>query len=117
MPENTGRPTFDTPERESRYIPMQTNPEDDAKNIHTDGKTPGENIEPEIRRLNRNVSESDRYDSVPFTKIFWANKNKDRKLFSELLQEQRGTDMKKGTPQLETIQKPADFHSNLVIRV
>ena len=103
--------------RTTRYISLKTNPEDDARNIHTDGENSGENIEPEIRRSNRNVDKSNRYGSEPYIKIFWANKNKDRKLFSDLLQVQRGTDMKKGTPQLETIQKPADFHSYLVFRI
>ena len=34
--ETTGRLTYDTPERNGRYAPIQTNPEDDATQRHTD---------------------------------------------------------------------------------
>ena len=35
MPEAAGRQTYDTSERNGKYIPTQTNPEDDAIQIHT----------------------------------------------------------------------------------
>ena len=50
MTETTGTPTYDTSEQNDRYISIQTNPEDDAIQIHTDEEMNGENIEPIIRR-------------------------------------------------------------------
>ena len=41
MPEATGRQTYDVSERNGKYIPIQTNPEDDAIQIHTDGEKSG----------------------------------------------------------------------------
>ena len=55
MPETTGRPTYDTSERNGKYVPIQTNPEDNVIRIHTEGEISGENFEPLIRRSNRNV--------------------------------------------------------------
>ena len=43
IPETTGRQTFETSERIGRYVPIQTNPEDDAPQLHTNGEIPGEN--------------------------------------------------------------------------
>ena len=43
MPEATGKQTYDASERNGKYIPKQTNPEDDAIQIHTDGEISGEN--------------------------------------------------------------------------
>ena len=53
MPEATGNITYDTSKRNGRYAPIQTNPEEDAIQIHTDGEIPGENLEHDIRRSNR----------------------------------------------------------------
>ena len=39
MPEATGRQTYYTSERNGRYAPIQTNPDDEVKRIHTDGET------------------------------------------------------------------------------
>ena len=50
MSEEPGRQTYDTSERNGRYAPIQTIPEDDAIQIHTDGKISGENTETIIRR-------------------------------------------------------------------
>ena len=41
MPDVTGRPAYETCKRDGRYIPIQTNPEDDALQIRTDGETSG----------------------------------------------------------------------------
>ena len=45
MPEETGTPTVcDTSERDGRYVPIRTNPEDTLQ-LHTDSETPG-SVEP-----------------------------------------------------------------------
>ena len=73
MPETTERETYDTSEQNGSYVPIQTNPEDDALQLHTDGEIPGEkkrnNI---IRRSNRNIVKSNRYGSIPYTGSFWG---------------------------------------------
>ena len=54
MPEEIGIPTpkvYDTSERDGRYSPIRTNPEEeDALQLHTDGEISGENIKTKIRR-------------------------------------------------------------------
>ena len=50
MPEATGRQTYDTSQRNGKYAPIQTNPEDDAIQTHTDGEISGETTEFIIRR-------------------------------------------------------------------
>ena len=50
MPEVTGDITYDTSERNGSYAPIQTNPEEDAIQIHTDGEISGENLDHNIRR-------------------------------------------------------------------
>ena len=65
MPEATGRQTYDTFERNGKYIPIQTNPEDDAIQIHTDGEISCQNTETIIRRSNLNVHKPNRYSSIP----------------------------------------------------
>ena len=57
----TGRQTYDISEQNGKYIPIQTNPEDNAIQIHTDGEIPGENTETIIQRSNRNVNKPNRY--------------------------------------------------------
>ena len=66
----TGRPLYDTSERNGRYVLIETNPEDDAIQINTAGELSDENIEPTIRRSNRNVNNPKRYGSVPDTGNF-----------------------------------------------
>ena len=70
MPKTTGRPNYDTSERNGRYVPIHTNPEEDAIQIHTDREIPGENTEKINRRSSRNVQRPNRYGSVPYTGHF-----------------------------------------------
>ena len=56
MPETIGRQTYDTSERNGKYVPIQTNKEDDAIQIHTDGEISSDNTETIIERSNRNVN-------------------------------------------------------------
>ena len=73
MPETTERETYDTSERNGSYVPIQTNPEDDALQLHTDGEIPGENKSNNIiRRSNRNIVKPNRYGSIPYTGNFWG---------------------------------------------
>ena len=72
MPETIGRQTYDTSERNGRYVPIQTNPEDDALQLHTDGEIPGKNNKYIIRRSNRNVNKPNRYGSIQYTGNFWG---------------------------------------------
>ena len=45
VPEEIGTPkTYDTSERSGKYLPIRTNPEEDALQIHTDGEIPGETV-------------------------------------------------------------------------
>ena len=51
MPEEIGTPTpkvYDTSERDGRYIPIRTNPEEDALQLQTDGEISGQNIQTNI---------------------------------------------------------------------
>ena len=68
MPEVTGKQIYDTFERNGRNAPIQTHPEDDAIQIHTNGEISGENTETIIRRLNRNIHKPNRYGSVLYRK-------------------------------------------------
>ena len=76
MPEEIGSRTYDTSERNGRYQPIQTNPEEDAIQIHTDGdeNPQGENTDNKIRRSSRNINKPNRYGSVPYTGNFWGQK-------------------------------------------
>ena len=65
MPEATGRQTYDNCERNGKYIPIQTNPEDDAIQIHINGEISVENTETIIQCSNRNVHKLNRYGSIP----------------------------------------------------
>ena len=72
MPETTGKQTYDTSERNGLYAAIETNPEDDALQIHTDGEIPGENNKNINRRSNRNVNKPNRYGCIPYTRNFWG---------------------------------------------
>ena len=75
MPEEVGTPTpkvYDTSERDGRYIPIRTNPEEeDALQLHTDGEISGENIETNIKQT-RDSKKPNRYGTIPYTGNFWG---------------------------------------------
>ena len=72
-PEEIGTPkTYDTSERGEKYVPIRTNPEEDALQIHTDGEISGEKFENKMRRSNRNSKKPNRYVTVPCTGNFWG---------------------------------------------
>ena len=53
MAGKTGTPTVcDTSERDGRYVPIRTNPKEDALQLHTDSETTGEHLKTRIRRSN-----------------------------------------------------------------
>ena len=65
MPEETGNRSYDTSERDGRYEPIRTNPEEDVIQIHTDGEIPqGANIENKTRRSNGNTNKPNRYHTL-----------------------------------------------------
>ena len=71
MLEETGNRSYDTSEREGRYEPIRTNPEEDVIQIHTDGELPqGENNENKTLRSNRNTNKPNRYGCIPYTGNF-----------------------------------------------
>ena len=73
VPEEIGTPkTYYTSERGGKYIPIRTNPEEDALQIQTDGEISGENFENKIGRSNRNSKKPSRYGTVPYTGNFWG---------------------------------------------
>ena len=75
MPEEIGTPTpkvYDTSEREGRYIPIRTEPEEDALQLHTDGAISGEKIETITRRSIRDSKKPNRYGTIPYTGNFWG---------------------------------------------
>ena len=55
----TGDITYDTSERNGSYAPIQTNPDEDAVQIHTDGEISGENLDHKTRRSNRKTNRID----------------------------------------------------------
>ena len=66
IPEKTER-VYDKSERDCRYQPIRTDPDNDSLKLHTDGTIPqGENSESNTRRSNRNINKLDRYGSVPY---------------------------------------------------
>ena len=67
MPETTGRQTYDTSVRNGQYVPIQTKPEDDALQLHTDGGIPGGNNKTINWRSNRKVNKPNRDGSIPNT--------------------------------------------------
>ena len=71
MPEEAGR-TYNTSEKTERLEPIQTDPENDATEIHTDREIPqGENSETKIRRHSRNVNIPSTYSSILYRVNFW----------------------------------------------
>ena len=77
MPEEIGTPTpklYDTSERDRRYAPIRTNPEEDALQLHTDGEISGENSKTNIRRSTRDSEKPNRYGTIPYTGKFWDEK-------------------------------------------
>ena len=66
MPEEAGK-TYDTSAKDGRYAPIQTDPENDVIQIHTDGEMPqGDNSENKHRRSNRNTNKPNRYGSIAY---------------------------------------------------
>ena len=70
MPEEVGTPTpktYDTSERDGRYAPIRTNPEEDALQLDTDGEILGENLnqlydgQPEIVKKPNTASKATGY--------------------------------------------------------
>ena len=73
MPEETGNRSYNTSERDCRYEPIRTNPEEDVIQNHTDGEiSQGENTENKTRRSNRNTTKPKRYGCIPCTGTFWG---------------------------------------------
>ena len=63
MPEEIGTPTpkiYDTSERDGRYAPIRTNPEEkDTLQLQTDGKISDEKIKTNIRRSTRDSKKTE----------------------------------------------------------
>ena len=75
MPEEAGK-TYDTSEKYRRYAPIQTDPENDVIQTHTDGEMhQGENSEHKHRRSNRNTTRPNRYGSISYKGNFGYEKN------------------------------------------
>ena len=75
MPEDAGK-TYDTSKKDGRYAPIQTDPENDVIQIHTDGEMPqGENSQNKYRRSNRNTNKPNKYGSIPYKGTFWVWKS------------------------------------------
>ena len=55
-----------------KLCPIQTNPVDDAIQIHTDGEISGENLDHKIRRPNRKTNKPNRYGGLSYTGNFWG---------------------------------------------
>ena len=74
LPEEAGNRSNDTSERDGRYEPIQTNPEEDVIQIHTDDDEipQGDNIENKIPRSDRNINRSNRYGCIPYTGNLWG---------------------------------------------
>ena len=53
-------------ERDDRYEPIRTDPENDPLQILTDGEIPQGGNSINIRRSNRNINKPNRYGSVPY---------------------------------------------------
>ena len=73
MPEEIGTPTskvYDTSERDGRYAPIRTNPEEGALQLHTDGEISGENSKTNIRRSTRDSKKPNIYDIIPYAGNF-----------------------------------------------
>ena len=73
IPEDAGK-TYDTSEKDGRYAPIQTDPENDVIQIHTDGEMPpqGGNSRNKYRRSNRNTNKPNRYGGITYKGNFWV---------------------------------------------
>ena len=50
IPEETGTPiVYDTSEKDGRYVPIRTNAEEDALQLHTDSEITGDNLKTQMR--------------------------------------------------------------------
>ena len=73
MPDEIGRPKmYDTSERDGRYAPIQTNPEEEALQLHTDCEISGENLKTNIRRSSLVSKKPNRYGAIPNNGNFWG---------------------------------------------
>ena len=74
MPEEIGTPiVYDTSEKDGRYVPIRTNPEEeDTLQLHTDSEITGEKPKTQIRRTNRESKIPNRYGSITYTGNFWG---------------------------------------------
>ena len=88
MPEMTRNATYDTSERNGKYVLIQTNPEEDVIQIHTDCGIPGENFEHNIRRSNRTINKPNIFGSIPYTRSF-GDKEKINFIYYRCLVEQK----------------------------
>ena len=74
MPEEIGTPTpkvYDTSERDGRYAPIRTNPEEkDALQLNPDDEISGENIKTRIRRSTRDSKKPNSHGTIPYTGNF-----------------------------------------------
>ena len=96
MPEETGNITYDTSERNGKYVPIQTNPEDDAIQIHTEDEISGENLEHNIRRSNRKLK--NRLDTVVYhIQETFGDKQKTNFMFYRKFLEQKKRDATTGS--------------------
>ena len=72
MPKETGTPSVhDTFEKDRRYVPIRTNLEEDALQLHTDSEITGENLKTQVRRTNRESKKPNRYGSISYTGNIW----------------------------------------------
>ena len=68
MPEDAGK-NYKTSERNARYVPIRTDPENGLIQIHTDGEfLQGEKITNNLTRSDRNTNRPNRYGSILYTK-------------------------------------------------
>ena len=105
MPEETGDHAYDTSERDGRYEPIRTSPEEGVTQIHTNNEfLPGEKIENTIRRSSQNISKLNRYGSVLYTGKFPRDKIRNVCNITG-----SNWNARKGTPHTQTTHKPAEF--------
>ena len=83
MPEEAGTPiVYDTSEKDGRYVPIRTNPEEEDTlqlqpccNYNAaifDSEITGEKLKTQTRRTNRESKKQNRYGSVTYTGNFWG---------------------------------------------
>ena len=106
MSEETGLPTeYDTFERVERCVPIRTNPEEDTLQLHTDSEIPGENLQTQIRRSNRNSNRPNRYSSI-HGKLLGVNLKCSMNIINNTC---TVWNRHKGTPKTEVNHKLGDF--------